>query len=969
MRRKIYILSFFLVVVIFNQLEAQVGSPITTLDTNYGNSGGTGMLYLNQGAPQVINEGPSIGNPNLFEVTTTGGTAGSLGARELCDFALTGMVTEGPDFLIEIIIPAGKRISCQDATFTICRRGDFGHPSERVYIVDEDGIVIAFVDSSGGGGATDCSPAQQCVSGTISPCDINSMTADGVISLGIHTPGGNPGTTAADVDAVCINTSGGGDGDYNNDGIVDGNCVELTAFSYVVDTPDSSFTVDAVASELVDGTIYCPNEVINIQANQMNSCDQQLTVNGLDINSGDYTLTAAGNYTICNTVGSDLCELLECITVIVQAPSVVEAGPNETICAGVDQELVGANTVPDSAYWTILSNPGDGTLSDVSTTNTPEDVIFNATIPGTYTLVLTTIGMCDTVQDTREIIVNRAAANDAILYVSTCEVLVADFNLSEADNLITTGTAPSYHATLSDATSNTGALADPYNAIDESIVFARVEDPSTGCVAFAEVLLKVIPNNSLSGPDKDMDGIWDGADRDDDNDGITDELECDRAFDLSNRSMLVGIDPANVQVGDKILYNDAITVGGIVYDLVGELTAASFSDPMGAVSIAGSGDPFDLIRPKPQTDDYATMKLNLVTNGSATPVTPMGTMATIPYIFISINDIDSDVNDYTDVTGIAFSSNVDNIYLNSPTDLIQGGFINGGGAIGFNTYYLDPASVGVPTDWFDEGGVTGVAASTLNSLKVEFLNFSMFEILLGVTGSAGNPSFRFSRMEIETCPDTDGDGIPNHIDLDSDNDGIPDAIEACGDVATVLNDCMLDTSAYTVGNTGSPLNCSNGLYQTTCDVPIDTDMDGIPNYLDTDSDGDGCNDSCEAGVPDQDADGIAGIDPLVVDDCGRVNGNCWIPLDTTWIDTATQFQLEIIGDCDVLSAQNFPTNVSFQWYLNDSPIIGATAATYVPNPRRYGDYSIEAIKTATCKVTSSIITTCCEPPAVGISGN
>jgi len=87
--------------------------------------------------------------------------------------------------------------------------------------------------------------------------------------------------------------------------------------------------------------------------------------------------------------------------------------------------------------------------------------------------------------------------------------------------------------------------------------------------------------------------------------------------------------------------------------------------------------------------------------------------------------------------------------------------------------------------------VTGIPASTLNALKVEFLDFSMFEMVVGVTGTSGNPSFRFSRIDIETCPDSDGDGIPNHQDLDSDNDGIPDAIEACGNINTMLSNCML----------------------------------------------------------------------------------------------------------------------------------------------------------------------------------
>jgi len=164
-------------------------------------------------------------------------------------------------------------------------------------------------------------------------------------------------------------------------------------------------------------------------------------------------------------------------------------------------------------------------------------------------------------------------------------------------------------------------------------------------------------------------------------------------------------------------------------------------------------------------------------------------------------------------------------------------------------------------------------------------------------------------------------------------------------------------------------NCPTGMYQTTCTELRDTDMDGLPDYLDTDSDGDGCDDSCEAGVPDADADGIAGTGTPVVDDCGRVNGMCQVPIDTSWIDTVFQFQLDVVGDCDVLSAQNFPNNVSFQWFFNGSPIIGATNETYIPSPRDYGNYSVEATKTPTCKVSSSFITTCCEPPIPGISGN
>jgi len=103
--------------------------------------------------------------------------------------------------------------------------------------------------------------------------------------------------------------------------------------------------------------------------------------------------------------------------------------------------------------------------------------------------------------------------------------------------------------------------------------------------------------------------------------------------------------------------------------------------------------------------------------------------------------------------------------------------------------------------------VTGAAANTLNAIKYEFLNFSMFEIAVGVTGNTGNPSSRFSRMTINTCPDADGDGVPNHKDLDSDNDGIPDAIEICGDLSIPITDCLLDVSGLPVITSGGDIVC------------------------------------------------------------------------------------------------------------------------------------------------------------------
>ncbi|MET7030802.1 gliding motility-associated C-terminal domain-containing protein, partial [Sediminicola luteus] len=85
--------------------------------------------------------------------------------------------------------------------------------------------------------------------------------------------------------------------------------------------------------------------------------------------------------------------------------------------------------------------------------------------------------------------------------------------------------------------------------------------------------------------------------------------------------------------------------------------------------------------------------------------------------------------------------------------------------------------------------------------------------------------------------DTDNDGIPNYLDLDSDNDGILDNVEA-------------QNFKNYIAPSGNDNN-GNGLddaYEgnTAGIIPIDTDKDSVPDYLDIDSDNDGIKDSNES---------------------------------------------------------------------------------------------------------------------------
>ena len=127
--------------------------------------------------------------------------------------------------------------------------------------------------------------------------------------------------------------------------------------------------------------------------------------------------------------------------------------------------------------------------------------------------------------------------------------------------------------------------------------------------------------------------------------------------------------------------------------------------------------------------------------------------------------------------------------------------------------------------------------------------------------------------------DSDGDGIPNRLDLDSDNDGIPDVIEAGGKDEN--NDGMADGAVGTAPST-------NGIPQSagTGNTPTSTDGDGIPDYLDIDADNDGIPDNIElqtsAGyiAPSGVGTNITDTNNNGIDDVYEINGNVLIPVDT-----------------------------------------------------------------------------------------
>ncbi|CAA6823188.1 MAG: Unknown protein [uncultured Thiotrichaceae bacterium] len=112
------------------------------------------------------------------------------------------------------------------------------------------------------------------------------------------------------------------------------------------------------------------------------------------------------------------------------------------------------------------------------------------------------------------------------------------------------------------------------------------------------------------------------------------------------------------------------------------------------------------------------------------------------------------------------------------------------------------------------------------------------------TTTLGNNWARI-RLAVDCVPlDSDGDGFANHLDLDSDNDGIPDNIEAQKTETYIVPD-----QTYNVDGLDTAYVASNGL------SPVNTDDTDIPDYLDTDADNDGEFDIVESGLGNNDSDG------------------------------------------------------------------------------------------------------------------
>ncbi|MEW7281313.1 CshA/CshB family fibrillar adhesin-related protein, partial [Aquimarina sp. 2201CG1-2-11] len=147
---------------------------------------------------------------------------------------------------------------------------------------------------------------------------------------------------------------------------------------------------------------------------------------------------------------------------------------------------------------------------------------------------------------------------------------------------------------------------------------------------------------------------------------------------------------------------------------------------------------------------------------------------------------------------------------------------------------------------------------------------------------------------IDTCRDFDSDLVPDYLDLDSDNDGIYDVVEAGGTPSTTSGQEGRadddDDNADNTATTGIPTSAGAGT------TPTETTT-GTSDFLNLDSDADGCSDANEA-YNDINADGgdtgVYGTDPAdpttIIQPDGTVSAASYPDPADTNINTTDDYQ-------------------------------------------------------------------------------
>lgn len=273
--------------------------------------------------------------------------------------------------------------------------------------------------------------------------------------------------------------------------------------------------------------------------------------------------------------------------------------------------------------------------------------------------------------------------------------------------------------------------------------------------------------------DLDGDGILNGDDQDDDNDGILDTEECPVSNVITNPSFDGQIGIGQIPSGWQDIYNSS---------------------------------PTDISTNNPNNGAYGG---NYPTNVTPQNSTDGGTWVGIPsYVTVTFG-IKQQI---TLEAGITY--NITFEQANYGIDLSSVGGTSTGAPGQFEV--LIDSGTGIPSTVV--GTSTNMSLGTgWNTVNLNYTAENSGVYTLGVRSKNTQTDITainylslddFQMNALGTNCDIDGDGISNQYDTDSDNDGCPDAFEGSATIATVDNNGMLTGSVNP--NTGVPTVVGNG---------------------------------------------------------------------------------------------------------------------------------------------------------------
>ena len=168
---------------------------------------------------------------------------------------------------------------------------------------------------------------------------------------------------------------------------------------------------------------------------------------------------------------------------------------------------------------------------------------------------------------------------------------------------------------------------------------------------------------------------------------------------------------------------------------------------------------------------------------------------------------------------------------------------------GASNELVDTDGDGVP-DWLDLDSDNDGLTDVLEALGLDADLDARLDATADANGDGADDSIESRPLQ---AADFDLDRIPNYLDLDSDQDGVSDIVETFGELADLDGDGRIDNF---FSSNGSGLDDSRA---SALAALLDTDGDGQPNSLDLDSDDDGISDVVEAGGTDVNDDGTVDL--------------------------------------------------------------------------------------------------------------